>query len=101
MQENTNKPDNFDKRVEKKVVDKLSVNYKVTNDITTLIARLESMNIVVAIINAFLGERQKGENKLTDLELAAIQNAVSIETKKTQELYDEIDSIMKKEKGIS
>ena len=100
MEEHNEMTEEFKTRVADKVADKLSLNYKITNDFTSLIARIEAMNIVVAIINAFLGERQKGENKLSEEELKAIQNAVSIESTKTDNLYKEIEELMKKEKGI-
>lgn len=89
----------FEERVEEKVVDKMSTNYDVSNKVTTLIARIEATNIVVAVFNGLLNELQKGENKLADNVLAGIQNAVSIETKKTEDLYAELDSIMKSEKA--
>ena len=99
MENNTKLPDDFKDKVEKKVVDKLAVNYKLTNDVTTFISRSEALNIVVAVINAFLSERQKGENKLSDAELKAIQKAVISESIKTEDLFQQIDELMKKEKG--
>ena len=89
----------FEERVEEKVANKMATNYDVSNKVTTLIARIEATNIVVAVFNGLLNELQKGENKLTDNVLAGIQNAVSIETKKTEELYAELDSFMKREKA--
>ena len=87
--------DEHKQRAEEKVADKLSMQYKVTMDVNSCIARNEAMNIVVAIINAFLSERQKGDNKLTDAELKAIQNAVAVENAKTDKLFKEVDAIMK------
>lgn len=89
----------FEERVEEKVANKMATNYDVSNKVTTLIARIEATNIVVAVFNGLLNELQKGENKLADNVLAGIQNAVSIETKKTEELYAELDSFMKREKA--
>lgn len=99
MENNTKLPDDFKDKVQKKVVDKLAVNYKLTNDVTTFISRSEALNIVVAVLNAFLSERQKGENKLSDAELGAIQKAVISESVKTEDLFQQIDELMKKEKG--
>lgn len=91
----------FEERVEEKVANKMATNYDVSNKVTTLIARIEATNIVVAVFNGLLNELQKGENKLADNVLTGIQNAVSIETKKTEELYAELDSFMKREKGLT
>lgn len=99
MENNTKLPDDFKDKVQKKVVDKLAVNYKLTNDVTTFISRSEALNIVVAVLNAFLSERHKGENKLSDAELGAIQKAVISESVKTEDLFQQIDELMKKEKG--
>lgn len=96
--ENIEMDEKFKTKVEEKVADRLSINYKLTNDISTFIARLEALNIVVAILNAFLGERQKGENKLSDEELGAIQAAVTAENAKTEDLYKVIDAVMNKNK---
>jgi len=99
MENNAKLPDEFKNKVEEKVADKLAVNYKLTNDVTTFISRSEALNIVVAIVNAFLSERQKSENKLSDAELGAIQNAVIAESAKTEELFKQIDTLIKKENG--
>ena len=96
MEEPVKMDERIKDKVERKVADKLSLNYKVTNDVTTFIARIEALNIVVAIINAFLAERQKGENKLPDAELVAIQAAVNAETAKTEDLYKVISALMNK-----
>lgn len=92
--------DNFKAKVEEKVVDKLATNYKLTNDVTTFIARAEVLNIIVAILNAFLGERQKDDSrKLTDLEVGAIQAAVNAENAKTEELFKAIEAVMNPNKN--
>lgn len=99
MEETNIMDERLKSKVEEKVVDRISTNYKVTNDITTFISRIEALNIIVAVINAFLGERQGSENKLTDAEVAAIQNAINIENAKTDKLFQEIDAVMNKIKS--
>ena len=91
--------EDFKEKVEQKVVEKLATNLDLTNAVTTFIARVEALNIVVTIMNAFLGERQKGENKLSDEELGAIQAAVTAENAKTEDLYKVIDAVMNKNKA--
>lgn len=100
MEETNIMDERLKSKVEEKVVDKLSTNYKLTNDFTTFIARAEVLNIIVAILNAFLGERQKDDNrKLTDLELGAIQAAVNAENAKTEELFKAIEAVMNPNKN--
>ena len=91
---NDNMPPEFTDRVEKKVTDKLALKYEMTDKVTTLIARQESLNIVVAILNALLVKGDDGEKKLTDREISIIQQAVAEEAKKTENLYDEINKLM-------
>ena len=60
--------------------------------IDTVVARSEATQILVNIINAFLNVRQKSENKLTEEEIAAIQNAINEEASKTDALFATISS---------
>ena len=80
--------DEFKEKVEQKVVDKLVTNLDLTNAVTTYIARIEALNIVVKIFNAFLSERQQTENKISDAELGAVQAVVNIENTKTEDLFE-------------
>jgi len=96
MDKLNNMDEKFKDKVEEKVAEKLSINYKLTGDFTTFIARVEALNIIVAIINAFLSERQKSDNKLSDAELGAIQAAVNAENVKTEDLFKAIDAVMNK-----
>ena len=59
----------------------------VASAVDTIVARGEATQIIVNIINAFLNVRQKSENKLTDEEIAAIQNAINEESAKTDALF--------------
>lgn len=90
--------DEFKEKVEQKVVDKLVTNLDLTNAVTTYIARIEALNIAVNIFNAFLSERQKGENKLSAAELGAVQAAVNAENTRTEDLFKQIDSALNKKK---
>lgn len=98
MEEKEMMSEDFKNKVEAKVEEKIATNFDVTRNFTTFLARIEAMNIVVTIINAFLNERQKADNKLSDAELLAIQHAVEIENTKTENLYKAIDEAMNKNK---
>lgn len=100
MEDNKKDMKSFDERVAEKAAKKFEVNYNTTVDTTSLLARTEALNIITSILNAFLHERQKGENKLSDVEIAAIQNAVIVESNKTRDIYTRLEETFKKEKNV-
>lgn len=98
MSEMKRTDEKFTNRVEEKVVNRLSDSYKVTHDFTSFLARVEGLNIVVAIINAVLAETQKegSENKIPDNILGAVQAAVNSENEKTAEIFKTIEAAISK-----
>lgn len=65
--------------------------------INTVIARTESTNMIVAIINAVLGVLQNRDPAVFSPEdLAKIQEAVNAETAKTDALYAQIEAALSK-----
>lgn len=60
-----------------------------------ILARQEALEMFGNLINYFLQERQKDENrKLSDVELSAIQAGVNAEVKKTAEIVDQLKEIL-------
>jgi len=100
MEEYNEMTEEFKTRVADKVADKLSLNYNVTTDMTSLISRIEATNIIVSIINSFLTVRQKTDKKLSDDEINAIQYAVAVESQKTSELFEKLNKILNEQNDI-
>ena len=69
----------------------------VASAVDTIVARGEATQIIVNIINAFLNVHQKSENKLSDEELAAIQNAINEEAAKTDALFAAVNAAVNPE----
>lgn len=62
--------------------------------INTVIARTEATAVAVAVINAFLDIIQQRDSAFSPEELAKIQNAINVETAKTDALYREIEKAL-------
>lgn len=69
----------------------------VASAVDTIVARSEATQIIVNIINAFLNVHQKSENKISNEELAAIQNAINEESAKTDALFAAVNAAVNPE----
>lgn len=62
----------------------------------SLLARAETINITLNLLNAWLAVRQEDETKkISDKELAAIQTAVDREIAKSEQLYAQLQAYLK------
>lgn len=66
----------------------------ISEDITTLLSRNETVNLLVMVINNFLNVRQKKKNKLPDDELGAIQAALNKIGEINNKQYEEIQKAL-------
>ena len=60
---------------------------------TTLLARTEALNILANVLSAGLLSRKASGDKLIPVELEAMQKAIDVEQKKTEEMYARIKQL--------
>lgn len=71
----------------------LGTQLEISNRLNAIIARTETLNIAVDIINAFLAIIQKSETPFTQEQLDSIQSVVNGEAEKTKQIYDEVEKL--------